>query len=78
MEFYTHALHRQMEVRSSPITNLEPLKYTMDSRRHRRMFHQYFQPRKLSEYYPSQSKMTVGLLDQLSRSPDNFASHIRQ
>ncbi|KJA26057.1 hypothetical protein HYPSUDRAFT_347562 [Hypholoma sublateritium FD-334 SS-4] len=58
--------------------NFIHMPYTDRWRRHRRMFHQYFQPRKLSEYYPSQSKMTIGLLDQLSRSPDNFASHIRQ
>lgn len=42
------------------------------------MFHQYFQPRKLSEYYPSQNKLVLNLLEQLNRSPDDFAPHIRQ
>ncbi|KAF9481679.1 cytochrome P450 [Pholiota conissans] len=52
--------------------------YTDRWRRHRRMFHQYFQPRNLASYYPIQKKMTIKLLDQLVQSPENFASHIQQ
>lgn len=47
-------------------------------RRHRRYFHQYFQPRNLASYYPIQKKVTVNLLSQLLESPQNFAAHIRQ
>ncbi|KAF9560813.1 putative CyP450 monooxygenase [Agrocybe pediades] len=47
-------------------------------RRHRRVFHQYFQPRNLASYYPIQKKVTANLLSQLGRSPENFAAHIRQ
>ncbi|KAF9560814.1 cytochrome P450 [Agrocybe pediades] len=47
-------------------------------RRHRRIFHQYFQPRNLSSYYPIQKKVTSNLLSQLGRSPENFAAHVRQ
>jgi len=47
-------------------------------RRHRRCFHQYFQPRNLASYYPIQKKVTVDLLAHLLNSPENFAAHIRQ
>ncbi|KAF8202965.1 cytochrome P450 [Pholiota molesta] len=47
-------------------------------RRHRRMFHQYFQPRNLASYYPLQKKMAIALLDQLAQSPAEFAPHIKQ
>ncbi|KAF9560816.1 cytochrome P450, partial [Agrocybe pediades] len=47
-------------------------------RRHRRVFHQYFQPRNLVSYYAIQKKVTANLLSQLGRSPENFAAHIRQ
>ncbi|KAF9479694.1 cytochrome P450 [Pholiota conissans] len=46
-------------------------------RRHRKMFHQYFQPRVLSTYHPSQTEMTIKLLRQLSCTPEEFGSHIK-
>ncbi|KAF8966595.1 cytochrome P450 [Flammula alnicola] len=52
--------------------------YTDRWRRHRRMFHQYFQPRNLSAYYPVQKKTTLNLLEQLGRSPEQFSAHVRQ
>lgn len=47
-------------------------------RRHRRMFHQYFQPRNIALYHPIQKKMSLVLLDQLLCSSAEFAPHIRQ
>ncbi|KJA26058.1 hypothetical protein HYPSUDRAFT_64270 [Hypholoma sublateritium FD-334 SS-4] len=58
--------------------NFIHMPYTDRWRRHRRLFHQYFQPRKLTKYYSSQHKLTINLLDQLSRSPQHFVPHIRQ
>ncbi|KAF8971478.1 cytochrome P450 [Flammula alnicola] len=52
--------------------------YTDRWRRHRRMFHQYFQPRNLASYYPVQKRMIINLLEQLGRSPEQFAPHFRQ
>ncbi|KJA26055.1 hypothetical protein HYPSUDRAFT_64267 [Hypholoma sublateritium FD-334 SS-4] len=52
--------------------------YTDRWRRHRRLFHQYFQPRNITVFYPFQKRMTVTLLGQLADSPDNFVAHIRQ
>ncbi|KAK0196555.1 cytochrome P450 [Armillaria mellea] len=46
-------------------------------RMHRRMFHQYFQPRAVPAYYPVQMKSSLVLLRQLHKSPDAFARHVR-
>lgn len=46
-------------------------------RMHRRMFHQYFQPRAVPAYYPAQMRTTSVLLQQLLKSPDAFARHVR-
>ncbi|KAK0223378.1 cytochrome P450 [Armillaria fumosa] len=46
-------------------------------RMHRRMFHQYFQPRTVPAYYPVQMRTTSVLLQQLLKSPDEFARHVR-
>ncbi|KAJ3516368.1 hypothetical protein NLJ89_g1159 [Agrocybe chaxingu] len=47
-------------------------------RRHRRAFHQFFQPRNLASLYPVQMQTTLTLLEQLSKTPDQFVDHIRQ
>lgn len=47
-------------------------------RRHRRIFHQYFQQRNLGIFDHFQKKMAITLLDQLSVSPNDFLSHIGQ
>ncbi|PPQ92712.1 hypothetical protein CVT25_014019 [Psilocybe cyanescens] len=52
--------------------------YTDRWRRHRRSFHQYFQPRNLSAYYPVQRKVTVTFLEQILQTPEHFSAHIRQ
>ncbi|KAK0479643.1 cytochrome P450 [Armillaria novae-zelandiae] len=57
--------------------NLAFMRYSNRWRTHRRMFHQYFQPRVVPEYYPVQLKATSVLLKQLLKSPDAFAHHIR-
>ncbi|KAK0501132.1 cytochrome P450 [Armillaria luteobubalina] len=57
--------------------NLGFMRYSNRWRTHRQMFHQYFQPRAVPEYYPVQLKATSALLKQLLKSPDAFAHHIR-
>ncbi|KAK0185198.1 cytochrome P450 [Armillaria mellea] len=57
--------------------NLAFMRYSNRWRTHRRMFHQYFQPRAVPAYYPVQLKATSALLKQLLISPDEFAYHIR-
>ncbi|KAF9568495.1 cytochrome P450 [Agrocybe pediades] len=54
------------------------MNYADDWRRHRRRFHQYFQPRNLQTFYPIQKKFTVNLLEQLLKTPDKFQDHIKQ
>ncbi|KAK0479641.1 cytochrome P450 [Armillaria novae-zelandiae] len=57
--------------------NFAFMRYSNRWRTHRRMFHQYFQPRAVPEYYPAQLKATSVLLKQLLKSPDALAHHIR-
>ncbi|KAK0222604.1 cytochrome P450 [Armillaria nabsnona] len=57
--------------------NLAFMRYSNRWRSHRRMFHQYFQPRAVAAYYPVQLKATSALLKQLLKSPDAFTHHIR-
>ncbi|KAK0465901.1 cytochrome P450, partial [Desarmillaria tabescens] len=52
------------------------MRYSDWWRKHRRMFHQYFQPRAVPAYYPMQMKATLVLLQQLHRSPDAFVRHV--
>ncbi|KAK0465895.1 cytochrome P450 [Desarmillaria tabescens] len=56
--------------------NLAFMRYSDRWRTHRRMFHQYFQPRAVPAYYPVQMKATLDLLQQLHRSPDAFVQHV--
>ncbi|KAF9479692.1 cytochrome P450 [Pholiota conissans] len=58
--------------------DLAHMPYTDRWRRHRRMFHQYFQPRNIASFYPFQKKASISLLDQLSQTPMEFIPHIRQ
>ncbi|KAK0480063.1 cytochrome P450 [Armillaria novae-zelandiae] len=53
------------------------MRYADRWRMHRRMFHQYFQPRAVPVYYPVQTRTTLVLLQQLLKSPDEFARHVR-
>ncbi|KAK0480064.1 cytochrome P450 [Armillaria novae-zelandiae] len=57
--------------------NLGFMRYSEDWRRHRRMVHQYFQPRTVPAYYPVQMKATLVLLQQLHKSPNEFVRHVR-
>ncbi|KAK0436965.1 cytochrome P450 [Desarmillaria tabescens] len=52
------------------------MRYSDRWRKHRRMFHQYFQPRAVPAYYPVQMKATLDLLQQLHRSPDAYVKHV--
>ncbi|KAK0480126.1 cytochrome P450 [Armillaria novae-zelandiae] len=53
------------------------MRYSDWWRMHRRMFHQYFQLRAIPSYHPVQMKATSVLLQQLRKSPDVFACHVR-
>ncbi|KAK0469623.1 cytochrome P450 [Desarmillaria tabescens] len=53
------------------------MRYSNWWRKHRRMFHEYFQLRAVPAYYPVQMKATSVLLQQLLRSPDAFSHHVR-
>ncbi|KAK0234199.1 cytochrome P450, partial [Armillaria fumosa] len=57
--------------------NFAFMRYSNRWRTHRRMFHQYFQSSAVPTYYPVQMKATLVLLQQLLKSPDEFAHHIR-
>ncbi|KAK0193932.1 cytochrome P450 [Armillaria mellea] len=57
--------------------NLAFMRYSNWWRMHRRMFHQYFQPRAIPAYYPVQMRATLVLLQQLHKSPDAFVHHVR-
>ncbi|KAK0193927.1 hypothetical protein F5146DRAFT_1134712 [Armillaria mellea] len=58
------------------------MRYSTWWRKHRRMFHEYFQLRVVAAYYPVQMKATSVLLQQFPESPDEtpnmFASMHRQ
>ncbi|KXN83648.1 O-methylsterigmatocystin oxidoreductase [Leucoagaricus sp. SymC.cos] len=47
-------------------------------RRHRKIFHQYFQQRSVPIHYPVIRRATSVLLKQLLRSPEKFRAHFRQ
>ncbi|KAK0446236.1 cytochrome P450 [Armillaria borealis] len=57
--------------------NMAFMRYSDWWRMHRRMFHQYFQPRAVPAYYPVQMKATLVMLQQLHKSPDAFVHHVR-
>ncbi|KAK0469622.1 cytochrome P450 [Desarmillaria tabescens] len=57
--------------------NMAFMRYSDWWRMHRRMFHQYFQPRAVPAYYAVQMKATSVLLQQLHKSPDEFVHHVR-
>ncbi|PBL03382.1 cytochrome P450 [Armillaria gallica] len=57
--------------------SLSLMRYSDRWRMHRRMFHQYFQPRAVPTYYPVQMEATSVLLQQLHKSPDAFVHHVR-
>ncbi|SJL09762.1 uncharacterized protein ARMOST_13143 [Armillaria ostoyae] len=53
------------------------MRYSNWWRKHRRMFHEYFQLRVVPAYYPIQMKATSTLLQQLLQSPDGIFHHVR-
>ncbi|KAK0223439.1 cytochrome P450 [Armillaria fumosa] len=57
--------------------NLGLMRYSDWWRMHRRMFHQYLQPRAVPAYNPVQMKATLVLLQQLNKSSDAFFHHVR-
>ncbi|KAF9468079.1 cytochrome P450 [Collybia nuda] len=58
--------------------NLGHMRYSDWWRRHRKMFHQFFQPRSLPNYHEVQLEATSTLLRQLLDKPDGFSQHILQ
>ncbi|KAK0211383.1 cytochrome P450 [Desarmillaria ectypa] len=53
------------------------MRYSDRWRTHRRIFHQYFQPRAIPAYYTVQTKAASILLQQLLKSPDECFHHVR-
>ncbi|KAG7451289.1 cytochrome P450 [Guyanagaster necrorhizus] len=53
------------------------MRYSNRWRKHRRMFHEYFQLRAVPAYYPVQMEATLTLLHQLHEYPDAFSHHVR-
>ncbi|KAK0473645.1 cytochrome P450 [Armillaria novae-zelandiae] len=53
------------------------MRYSDRWRVHRRVFHQYFQPRAVPDYYPAQTKATYVMLQQFLKSPNEFEHHVR-
>ncbi|KAK1231637.1 hypothetical protein PQX77_005235 [Marasmius sp. AFHP31] len=53
------------------------MRYSDWWRIHRRTFHQYFQPRAISDYYPVQRTATADLMSNLAESPEHFHEHVR-
>ncbi|THU99940.1 cytochrome P450 [Dendrothele bispora CBS 962.96] len=53
------------------------LRYSDHWRLHRKLLHQYFQPRAINSYYPFQRKEVSVLLKKLLQSPENLHSHVR-
>jgi len=47
------------------------------SRRHRRLFHQYFQQRNIEQQTPLHTRMAIKLLESLLDSPVDFIAHVR-
>ncbi|KAK7437041.1 hypothetical protein VKT23_018857 [Stygiomarasmius scandens] len=54
------------------------LRYSDHWRLHRKLLHQYFQPRAVNAYHPFQRKEASVLLRKLLQSPDDLHSHVRQ
>ncbi|KAF9468084.1 cytochrome P450 [Collybia nuda] len=58
--------------------NLGHMRYSDWWRRHRKMFHHFFQPRSLSNYHEVQLEATSALLHQLLDKPNDFYHHVLQ
>jgi cytochrome P450 len=54
------------------------LAYNVLWRKHRKLFHEYFQPNIVSNYLPIQRREVHTFLRRLLVTPDNFLHHIRQ
>ncbi|KAF9055433.1 cytochrome P450 [Hymenopellis radicata] len=57
--------------------NLAFMRYSDKWRIHRKTFHQYFQPSKVTAFHPIQMNATVTLLRHMLDSPDRFFNHVR-
>ena len=47
-------------------------------RLHRRLFHQRFRPQVVSEYHGVQRQATSELIENLTKSPEEFFKHVEQ
>ncbi|KAF9261902.1 cytochrome P450 [Marasmius fiardii PR-910] len=56
---------------------LSHMRYSVSWRLHRRTFHQFFQPRMISDYNDIQRKRTASLVQKLTSSPKDFFKHVR-
>ncbi|KAF9262863.1 cytochrome P450 [Marasmius fiardii PR-910] len=66
-----------MELAKYQSWNLGFMRYSDSWRLHRRTFHQFFQPRMMTEYYDIQRKRTTTLVQKLLKSPEDFFKHVR-
>ncbi|KAF9266794.1 cytochrome P450 [Marasmius fiardii PR-910] len=57
--------------------NLGLMPYSESCRLHRRIFHQFFQPQMVTEYYDIQRKRTALLIQKLASSPKDLFKHAR-
>ena len=57
---------------------MSSIPYGEDWRRHRRLFHKYFNQISTKGYYDIQSKEAHALLRSLIDKPDDFALHVRK
>lgn len=57
---------------------MSSIPYGEDWRRHRRLFHKYFNQISAKGYYDIQSKEAHALLRSLIDKPDDFALHVRK
>jgi cytochrome P450 len=58
--------------------NLGLMPYGPRWRRHRRVFHDHFNPGVISKYHPTLHRETRALLRRLLETPEDFMRHIRQ
>ena len=54
------------------------LTYGAEWRKHRKLFHEYFQPNVVSEYLPIQKREVHAFLRRLLVTPEDLFHHIRQ
>ncbi|KAK7456461.1 hypothetical protein VKT23_010710 [Stygiomarasmius scandens] len=57
--------------------DINHMRYDDRWRLHRKTFHQYFQPRAVTQYYPFQKKAVSVLFKRLLETPDDLRAHVK-